>query len=103
MEKAMSTTEKPRVIIRASQATFSDGQAVAAVRASSLTQAINRLRRKTNIFESDPQNRENIQMPFDMVTKKGDPFLWDDTGVDDTNRILIFSKQKSAVPCANAV
>ncbi len=90
--KAQSTHDKPRSIIRETQSGLNGGEAVAATRPAPLRQLINRLRRKTNKFESDPLSRENIQLPFDILTKKGEQFLWDDSGVDDKNRIIIFSR-----------
>jgi hypothetical protein len=68
------------------------GEAVASTRNKNLTAIINHTRRKTNIFEPDPEFRQDIQLPFKILTKKGQQFLWEDTGVDDANRILIFSK-----------
>lgn len=95
-EGAQKTVNIPQVIL--SEATGSCSEITSANLPSipSMKRTIRNIRNKDNNFPSIPNEASSLILPEDFkITDKGKHFLLFDSGVDDTDRILIFGTNEN--------
>jgi hypothetical protein len=92
IERAEQTSEPPRTIISKIQKDMPLELATVIPSDRNLTQAIQRVRR--NKYGKAPQSRSEIDFSG-LESADGEPFLLDDSGEDDEDRVLVFGTQKN--------
>jgi len=62
-------------------------------KASTISNAISKTRKKNNHEKADPKSLEELVIPDSFRQYEGEEFLLIDTGADDSSRILVFGRQ----------
>ncbi|CAF1138160.1 unnamed protein product, partial [Brachionus calyciflorus] len=93
---ARETSDKPRTIINKIQKSVSSDSAIELTRPNVMTQIINRAR-NAFIGCGNYTSRSEIDLPEELrkTIDSQELFVWDDSGPNDPNQIIIFSTGKN--------